>query len=81
MKIDQYKHKERYLAWKESVKQGIPEISKANSDLILHYLTDMEKGINIASKSVKGSRSFIRLNTLRAKLIFCCILAQKQQRL
>ncbi|MCR4285061.1 MAG: tyrosine-type recombinase/integrase, partial [archaeon] len=30
----------------------------------------MEKGINVASKSVKGSRSFIRLNTLRAKLNF-----------
>ena len=30
----------------------------------------MEKGINIASGSVKGSRSFCRLNSLRARMIF-----------
>jgi len=70
MKIDPYKHKERYQNWKEKIKGEIPEISKENSDLILQYLSDMERGINIASASVKGSRSFIRLNTLRAKLIF-----------
>jgi integrase len=70
MKIDPYKHKERYLGWKEIVNEGIPEISKSNSYIILQYLSDMEKGINVASKSVKGSRSFIRLNTLRSKLCF-----------
>jgi len=42
MKIDPYKHKERYLNWKEKVNErGIPGISKANSDLILRYLYDM----------------------------------------
>lgn len=70
MKIDPYKHKEKYLAWKERAKDGIPEINKENSELIMHYLEDMEKGINVASESVKGSRSFIRLNTLKDKLIF-----------
>ncbi len=70
MKIDPYKHKEKYLAWKERAKNGIPEINKENSELIMHYLEDMEKGINIASESVKGSRSFIRLNTLKDKLLF-----------
>lgn len=30
----------------------------------------MEKGINISRGSVKGSRSYIRLNTLRDKLVF-----------
>ncbi len=43
MKIDPYKHKERYLAWKEKVKEGIPNISKTNSLLIIKYVTDMEK--------------------------------------
>jgi hypothetical protein len=70
MKIDPYKHKERYLAWKEKIGNGIPEITKENSDLIIQYITDMEKGINIASESTKGSRSYIRLNTLKDKLVF-----------
>ncbi len=70
MKIDPYKHKERYFAWKERSRDGIADISIENSDLIIRYLEDMEKGINIASESVKGSRSFIRLNTLRDKLVF-----------
>lgn len=30
----------------------------------------MEKGINISSGSVKGSRSYIRLSGLRSKILF-----------
>jgi hypothetical protein len=70
MKIDPYKHKEKYISWREKVKEGIPETSRENSDLILQYLNDMEKGINIATSSVKGSRSYIRLNTIKDKLLF-----------
>ncbi len=70
MKIDPYKHKERYLKWKESVKKGIPKITKTNSDIILRYINDMEKGINVSSLSVKGSRSYPRLNALRDRLVF-----------
>jgi len=71
MKLDPYNHKERYLNWKEKVKDsGISDISKYNSDLFLQYLEDMENGINVASSSVKGARSYIRLNTLRDKLRF-----------
>lgn len=71
MKIDPYKHKERYFKWKEKVKgQDVPEISKENSDLLKNYLEDMEKGMNIASASVKGSRGFNRLNTLKDRFIF-----------
>ena len=69
MKIDPYKHKERYLNWKEKIKKGIPEISKENSDLILRYVFDMERGINIASGSVKGPRGFNRLNTIKDRVI------------
>lgn len=69
MKIDPYKHKERYLNWKEKIKNGIPEISKVNSDLILRYVFDMERGINIASGSVKGPRGFNRLNTIKDRVI------------
>jgi integrase len=70
MKFDPYKHQERYIAWKEKIKEGIPFISKENSDLIIQYVTDMERGLNVASKSSKGSRGFIRLNTLREKVFF-----------
>jgi len=71
-KIDPYKHKERYLKWKKEVKKGIPGISKYDSDLILRYLDDMEMGINVANLSKKGSRSYVRLNTLKIRLISIC---------
>ena len=68
-KIDPYKHKERYIKWKKESEKGIPEISKYDSDLILRYLEDMEMGINISVVSIKGSRSYIRLNSLKIRLI------------
>lgn len=70
MKIDPYNHKERFRAWQESVKDGIPGMSKHNSDIITKFLNDMEHGINIPVNSPKGGRSFIRLNTLRDKMNF-----------
>jgi len=70
MKIDPYKHKERYLNWKKKTKKEIPKISKQNSDLILQYLTDMENGINISCVNKKGARSYIRLNALKTRMIF-----------
>ena len=35
MKIDPYKHKETYLAWKESVKGAITGLSEKNSKLVI----------------------------------------------
>lgn len=70
MRIDPYNHKEKYLTWKESVSKGIPGISSSNSELIMKYLIDMERGANTATGSVKGARSYNRLNTLRDKLCF-----------
>ena len=69
-KIDPYKHKEKYEAWKEKTKEGIPGINKTNSDTILQYLSDMEMGINVASDNKKGSRSYSRLNSLKLRLTF-----------
>mgnify|MGYP001559350502 CR=1 FL=1 len=69
MKIDPYNHKERYLKWKERVKEGIPDISSENSRIILNYLIDMERGVNIASGSTKGARSFGRLNSLKERMV------------
>jgi len=70
MKIDPYNHKEKYLKWKESIRDKIPNISKENSDLIKNYVFDMEQGLNVSSSSQKGARSYIRLNYLRQKLTF-----------
>ncbi|MFH1802562.1 MAG: hypothetical protein ABH864_03860, partial [archaeon] len=71
MKIDPYKHKEKYFNWKERISNGgIPDISKENSEIIIKYITDMEHGINVATRGVKGSRSFIRLNTLKERMVF-----------
>ena len=70
MKIDPHKHKEKYLRWKEKTKEGIPNITRGNSDIIKQFLNDMERGMNVAKGSKKGARSFIRLNTLRDRLIY-----------
>jgi len=72
MKRDPYKHKETYEAWKEQIdKVGYIEgITRENSDLILRYIFDMELGMNVSRKSAKGSRSYIRLNNLKQRMIF-----------
>ncbi len=70
MKLDPYKHKERYLKWKDKTQSGISGISEFNSSLLKAYLSDMEKGINISNTSSKGSRSFIRLNSLKERNVF-----------
>jgi len=67
-KIDPYKHKERYLEWKKNLPNKIEGISKFNSDLLKQYILDMETGLNVASSSKKGSRSYIRLNVLRGRV-------------
>ena len=70
MKIDPYKHKERYLAWKEKTTEAIPNLTEYNSNIIKQYLSDMENGINIAVTNKKGARSYVRLNALRQRLVF-----------
>lgn len=70
-KIDPYKHEQGYKKWKEKVKEeGISEISKINSNLLLSYVFDMEDGINISVKNVKGSRSYSRLNSLKQRMVY-----------
>jgi integrase len=71
VKIDPYNSKETYERWKENSKLGIKGINEFNSNLILRYLNDMETGQNIGNGSGKGSRSPIRLMTLKNRIIFC----------
>jgi len=51
-------------------KEKISDVSEANSKIIKQFLQDMEHGINVANGSKKGARSYIRLRTLRDRLIF-----------
>ncbi len=71
MKLDPWKHKEKYLAWKEKVREKpIAGISKENSEITLKYVFDMEEGINISLGSVKGPRGYGRLLSLKNRLIW-----------
>ncbi len=81
MKIDPYKHKEKYLRWKESVNGKIPDISSKNSEFVWNYVLDMEHGINVASGTKKGSRSYIHLNNLRQRMIFLVKLFEEKTNL
>jgi hypothetical protein len=67
---DPYKHKERYMNWLKVNANGIKGISLKNSSLILAYLYDMQEGLNVAMKSKKGPRSYIRLNNIVQRMVF-----------
>jgi integrase len=70
-KRDPYKHKERWLKWRGEVNaRGIPYISKANSEIILRYLDDMELGLNLGKGCPKEPRKPSRLNDLKGKMIY-----------
>ncbi|MFH1307427.1 MAG: tyrosine-type recombinase/integrase, partial [archaeon] len=70
MKIDPHNHKGVYTSWKEKNNGKFEGVSNQNSALILRYLNDMEKGINISNVSVKGPRSYGRLLSLKTRLTF-----------
>jgi len=80
-KIDPYNHEIRYLKWKQNTQEGIPDLSKDNSKIIKQYIADMEAGINIASGSSKGKRSYLRLNALKDRLIWFSKLFKEQYNL
>ena len=69
MKLDVFGHKQRYEKWKEAVqKEGEEGLTKKNSDILIQFIFDMEVGSNVSRKSVKGGRSYPRLNNLRQRL-------------
>jgi len=72
MKIDPHNYREKYENWKKKVESlgYIKGISKVNSNLIINYVSDMELGINIASVSIKGARSYPRLLNIKQRTIF-----------
>jgi len=70
IKIDPYNNEASWLAWKKNNQERILGVSEENSKIILRYLGDMEKGINISLVNKKGARSYIRLNTLKNRITF-----------
>lgn len=71
MKIDPYHHEKNYKRWKTAVLlNGITQVSKENSEMIIKFIFDMEMGLNVANGSVKGGRSPNHLNNLRSRMIF-----------
>jgi hypothetical protein len=76
MKVDPYKSKQVYERWKE---QGanIPDISKKSRDIIINFIFDMEKGLNVNSSNKKGARSYLRLNAYKHKLKLISFLIEK----
>lgn len=70
MKIDPYQSKQHYEDWKASAATGLPGVAPENHRVIMQFLGDMERGLNVAAKNKKGGRGYLRLNTLRTKLVF-----------
>lgn len=77
---DIYNNEKKYKYWLEEVsKYGIDGVSKKNSELIVNYVKDMEEGKNIAKGSKKGARSFVRLNSIRIRLVFLAKLLENRK--
>ena len=71
MVLDIYRSKERYEDWKQEVQEtGIRGINKVNSDWIFSYVTNMERGENIARGTKKGGRGYKQLNKLRIRMTY-----------
>ena len=67
--VDLSKKIQAWYSWKERNKEGIPGISKQNSDIIFNYLNDMERGLNTGKRSKKGKRSPRRLGGLAFHMV------------
>ena len=78
---DPYNQTQKWDNWKGNLKEGIPNISKENSDILLKYLSDMELGLNVNRKSIKGSRSKGRLNSIRSKMLMIMKTTEKDYNL
>ena len=69
VKIDPYKNKELYFKWREKAEQGLLDIGRENSEILLKYLKDMEIGLNVGNNATRGSRSYIHLKSMKDRLI------------
>ena len=70
MKIDPHHSKENYERRRLKLEKGKTALSEANRATVLHYVTDMERGLNIGPGSRKGGRSHIRLLAIIQRMEF-----------
>ena len=72
MKKDPYNHKKRFENWIVTVAmvKKIDGLNEIHSKLLLSFINDFKVGLNVSTRSKKGGRSFIRLNTIRQRLTF-----------
>ena len=77
MKKDIHNHQDRFVKWKKDILNSegklnpkyIEEgLTRANSDVIIQYVLDMEVGRNVSNRVKKGGRSYSRLNNLRVRV-------------
>ena len=69
MKRYDHIYQQKWLECKEKIlKEGLGDISKENSEIILRFLKDMELGVNTGKGSRKGGRSPRRLLDLKGRL-------------
>lgn len=66
--VDPYRFKERYRQWDRK----LPGISPENEAIIVRYLEDMRRGLNVRPGARKGKRGFHRLVTQRDRLARLC---------
>jgi len=69
-RIDPYNHQRGYCAWKKASENGIKGLSAENGEILRQYLHDMENGFNVAFSHKKGARSYVRLNTMKVRMMF-----------
>lgn len=74
---DPYNNKDCWEKWKEKNKKKIKGISEHNSKLMLQFLNDMEQGINISPKTVKGPRTPTTLINLKDHISFFALKIKK----
>ena len=70
MKFDPYNHEEKHRKWRGQPACSIPGLTPENADLVIQFLDDMERGLNVGAGSKKGGRSYARLNALRYRMTF-----------
>ena len=77
MKKDIHNHQDRFEKWKKDILNSegklnpkyIEEgLTRANSDVIIQYVLDMEVGRNVSNRVKKEGRSYSRLNNLRVRV-------------
>ena len=79
MKVDVYKHEQRYKSWKaHALEEGVNGFSKANSAIVIEYVSDMEVGRNVARGTKKGGRSYAQLTNLHHRMRKLLVLLQKR---